>query len=80
MMFTGLAALSVETLKKYFGRFNSQRFKSLIAPKTLFLTKASTEISSFSERTCLCAEKLATTCQVLELKILSKVSLNKFTG
>ena len=54
--------------------------KSLIAPYTLFLIKASTDILSFSERTCLCAEKLATTCHDSELNILLNVLLNKLTG
>ena len=51
-----------------------------MAPKILFLIRASTEILSFSERTCLWAEKFATTCHDSELNILSNVSLNKFTG
>ena len=44
-----------------------------MAPKTLFLIRASTEILSFSERTCLWAEKFETTSQVSELNILSNV-------
>ena len=80
IIFTGLAALSVETLKKYFGGFSSQSSRILIMPKTLFLINASTEIPSFSDLTCLCAEKFAMISQLSNLNIFSNVLLSKFTG
>lgn len=77
MIFTRGSALSLETLEKYLGGFRLHKFKSLIAPKTLFFIKASIGILSFSDLTCLWVKTFATTCQISELKILSKVSLNK---
>src|SRR5688500_11028666 len=59
MMFTGLAALSVETQKKRDGLSLSTQLSKSCAYNRLFSTIASIEKISFSLRTCLCAAKFA---------------------
>ena len=77
--FTGLAALSVDTQKKCCGGNSANKSKRRRAFSTLFSNKACTAYLSFSLRTCLWAEKLATISNPFSsLKICSNIGSAKF--